>query len=52
MIYSHLDLAMQNCVAWNVGKTVGTKRPSTQKHIWGDPLPPRPRTTAAGSSAA
>lgn len=34
MTYSHLDPAMQNRVAWNAGKTVGTKRPLTQKQIW------------------
>jgi len=25
---------MQNRIAWNAGKTVGTKRPLTQKQIW------------------
>jgi len=34
MTYSHLDPAMQNRIAWNAGKTVGTKRPLTQKQIW------------------
>jgi site-specific recombinase XerC len=34
MTYSHLDPGMQNRVAWNIGKTVGTKRPLTQKQIW------------------
>ena len=34
MTYSHLDPAMQNRVAWNAGKMVGTKRPLTQKQIW------------------
>lgn len=34
MTYSHFDPAMQNRVAWNAGKTVGTKRPLTQKQIW------------------
>lgn len=34
MTYSHFDPAMQNHVAWNAGKTVGTKRPLTQKQIW------------------
>ena len=34
MTYSHLDPAMQNRVAWNAGKIVGTKRPLTQKQIW------------------
>lgn len=34
MTYSHLDPVMQNRVAWNAGKTVGTKRPLTQKQIW------------------
>jgi integrase len=34
MTYSHLDPAMQNRLAWNAGKTVGTKRPLTQKQIW------------------
>lgn len=34
MTYSHLDPAMQNRVAWNAGKNVGTKRPLTQKQIW------------------
>ena len=34
MTYSHLDPAMQNRVSWNAGKTVGTKRPLTQKQIW------------------
>lgn len=34
MTYSHLDPVMQNRVAWNADKTVGTKRPLTQKQIW------------------
>ena len=34
MTYSHFDPAMQNRVVWNAGKTVGTKRPLTQKQIW------------------
>ncbi len=34
MTYSHLDPARQNRIAWNAGKTVGTKRPLTQKQIW------------------
>ena len=34
MTYSHFDLAMQNRVVWNAGRTVGTKRPLTQKQIW------------------
>ncbi len=33
MTYSHLDPAMHNRAAWNAGKTVGTKRPLTQKQI-------------------
>jgi len=34
LTYSHLDPALQNRMAWNAGKTVGTKRPLTQKQIW------------------
>ena len=34
MGYSRLDPAMQGRAAWNAGKTVGTKRPLTQKQIW------------------
>lgn len=34
MGYSHYDLASQGRPAWNAGKTVGTKRPLTQKQIW------------------
>lgn len=34
MTYSHLDPVMQNRVAWSASKTVGTKRPLTQKQIW------------------
>ncbi|WP_301751125.1 tyrosine-type recombinase/integrase [uncultured Erythrobacter sp.] len=34
MTYSHLDPAIQNRVSWNAGRTVGTKRPLTQKQIW------------------
>lgn len=33
MTYSHLDFAMQNWVSWHTGRTVGTKRPLTQKQI-------------------
>lgn len=35
MGYSQYDPAMQSRPAWNAGKTVGTKRPLTQKQIWG-----------------
>jgi integrase len=34
MGYSKYDPAMQGRPAWNAGKTVGTKRPLTQKQIW------------------
>ena len=34
MTYSHLDPTRHNRAAWNAGKTVGTKRPLTQKQIW------------------
>jgi integrase len=34
MGYSRYDPAVQGRVAWNAGKTVGTKRPLTQKQIW------------------
>lgn len=34
MGYSRFDPAMQGRAAWNAGKTVGTKRPRTQKQIW------------------
>ncbi|RXZ66350.1 tyrosine-type recombinase/integrase [Pelagerythrobacter rhizovicinus] len=34
MTYSQYDPAMQGRAAWNAGKTVGTKRPLTQKQIW------------------
>lgn len=34
MGYSQFDPAMQGRTAWNAGKTVGTKRPLTQKQIW------------------
>lgn len=34
MAYSQYDPAIQGRAAWNVGKTVGTKRPFTQKQIW------------------
>src|SRR5690242_10461097 len=34
MGYSQYDLASQGRPAWNAGKTVGTKRPLTQKQIW------------------
>lgn len=34
MGYSRFDPAMQDRAAWNAGKTVGTKRPLTQKQIW------------------
>ena len=34
MGYSRFDPAIQARAAWNAGKTVGTKRPLTQKQIW------------------
>jgi hypothetical protein len=34
MAYSHLTRAIQNRAAWNAVKTVSTKRPNTQQHIW------------------
>lgn len=34
MGYSRYDPAVQGRVAWNAGKTVGTKQPLTQKQIW------------------
>jgi integrase len=34
MGYSQYDPAVQGRAAWNAGKTVGTKRPLTQKQIW------------------
>jgi hypothetical protein len=34
MSYSQYDPSMQGRAAWNAGKTVGTKRPLTQKQIW------------------
>ena len=34
MGYSRFDPAVQGRAAWNSGKTVGTKRPLTQKQIW------------------
>lgn len=34
MGHSQFDPAMQIRPAWNAGKTVGTKRPLTQKQIW------------------
>jgi integrase len=34
MGYSQFDPAVQGRAAWNAGKTVGTKRPLTQKQIW------------------
>lgn len=34
MGYSRYDAAIQGRTAWNAGKTVGTKRPLTQKQIW------------------
>lgn len=34
MGHSHHDPVMQGRSAWNAGKTVGTKRPLTQKRIW------------------
>ena len=34
MGYSRFDPAMQGRTVWNAGKTVGTKRPLTQKQIW------------------
>ena len=34
MGYSQYDPASRDRAAWNAGKTVGTKRPFTQKQIW------------------
>jgi hypothetical protein len=34
MGYSQYDAATHGRAAWNAGKTVGTKRPLTQKQIW------------------
>lgn len=34
MGYSRYDPPLQTRTAWNAGKTVGTKRPLTQKQIW------------------
>jgi hypothetical protein len=34
MSYSQYDPAIQGRAAWNAGKSVGTKRPFTQKQIW------------------
>ena len=34
MGYSQFDPAMERRTPWNVGKSVGTKRPLTQKQIW------------------
>lgn len=34
MGHSKYDPAVQGRAAWNAGKTVGTKRPLTQKQIW------------------
>lgn len=34
MGYSQYDPAMERQTAWNAGKSVGTKRPLTQKQIW------------------
>ena len=34
MGYSRYDPAAKGRAAWNAGKTVGTKRPLTQKQIW------------------
>lgn len=34
MGHSHYDPAAQRRPAWNAGKTVGAKRPLTQKQIW------------------
>jgi integrase len=34
MGHSHYDPAAQRRPAWNAGKTVGTKRPLTQKQVW------------------
>jgi len=34
MGYSQYDPAVQGRAAWNAGRTVGTKRPLTQKQIW------------------
>ncbi len=31
MTYSHFNPAVQSRVVWNAGRTVGTKRPLTQK---------------------
>ena len=32
--YSHLEPALQGRASWNAVRTVGTKRPLTQKQIW------------------
>jgi integrase len=34
MTHSQYDAAGQHRPAWNAGKTVGTKRPLTQKQVW------------------
>lgn len=34
MGYSQYDSAIQRRAPWNAGKSVGTKRPFTQKQIW------------------
>lgn len=34
MVYSQQDPLMQGRAPWNAGKTIGTKRPLTQKQIW------------------
>lgn len=34
MGFSQYDIASQRRSAWNTGRTVGTKRPLTQKQIW------------------
>lgn len=34
MGFSRYDAAARGRAAWNAGKTVGTKRPLTQKQIW------------------
>lgn len=34
MGYSQYDPAIQGRAAWNAGKSIGTKRPLTQKQIW------------------
>lgn len=34
MGYSHYGAAIRGRAAWSSGKTIGTKRPLTQKQIW------------------